>query len=80
MPSATSSTLVPPFKADVVGSLLRPQSLLDARAKLAKGELSRDALWDLERQSVARAVELQKSAGLKVCTDGEYHQIGRAHV
>ena len=74
MPSATSSTLVPPFKADVVGSLLRPQSLLDARAKLAKGELSRDALWDLERQSVARAVELQKSAGLKVCTDGEYHR------
>jgi 5-methyltetrahydropteroyltriglutamate--homocysteine methyltransferase len=76
MPSASnaSSVLVPPFKADVVGSLLRPQSLLDARAKLAKGELSREALWDLERQSVARAVELQKSAGLKVCTDGEYHR------
>ena len=76
MPSTANmrSALVPPFKADVVGSLLRPQSLLDARAKLAKGELSRDALWDLERQSVARAVELQKSAGLKVCTDGEYHR------
>ena len=76
MPSTSNmrSTLVPPFKADVVGSLLRPQNLLDARAKLAKGELSRDALWDLERQSVARAVELQKSAGLKVCTDGEYHR------
>lgn len=72
--SNVASTLVPPFKADVVGSLLRPQNLLDARAKLAKGELSRDALWDLERQSVARAVELQKSAGLKVCTDGEYHR------
>lgn len=69
-----ASALIPPFKADVVGSLLRPQSLLDARAKLANGELSREALWDLERQSVTRAVELQKSAGLKVCTDGEYHR------
>ncbi len=68
------SALVPPFKADVVGSLLRPQGLLDARARFAKGELSREALWDLERQSIARAVELQKSAGLKVCTDGEYHR------
>ena len=69
-----ASTLIPPFKADVVGSLLRPPSLLDARGRLAKGELSRDALWDLERQAVARAVELQKSAGLKACTDGEYHR------
>jgi 5-methyltetrahydropteroyltriglutamate--homocysteine methyltransferase len=76
MPSTfnVASTLVPPFKADVVGSLLRPQNLLDARGRFAKGELSRDALWDLERQSVARAVELQKSTGLKVCTDGEYHR------
>ena len=48
------SALVPPFKADVVGSLLRPQGLLDARARLAKGELSREALWDLE-QAMDRA-------------------------
>jgi 5-methyltetrahydropteroyltriglutamate--homocysteine methyltransferase len=70
----SSSKLVPPFKADVVGSLLRPQALLDARADLAAGKLSREALWDLESNSIARAVELQKSAGLKVCTDGEYHR------
>jgi 5-methyltetrahydropteroyltriglutamate--homocysteine methyltransferase len=74
MQSKSSSALVPPFKADVVGSLLRPQGLLDTRSRFAKGELSREALWDLEHQSLARAVELQKSAGLKVCTDGEYHR------
>src|ERR1700677_1614335 len=73
-PSKFSPTLVPPFKADVVGSLLRPKALLDARASHMAGTLSREALWDLERQSIARAVELQKSAGLNVCTDGEYHR------
>jgi 5-methyltetrahydropteroyltriglutamate--homocysteine methyltransferase len=74
VPSKPSSTLVPPFKADVVGSLLRPKALLDARASHTAGTLSREALWDLERQSIARAVDLQKDAGLKVCTDGEYHR------
>jgi 5-methyltetrahydropteroyltriglutamate--homocysteine methyltransferase len=72
--SKSQSVLVSPFKADVVGSLLRPQGLLDARARLAKGELSREALWELEQQSIARAVALQKDVGLKVCTDGEYHR------
>ena len=46
----SKSALVPPFKADVVGSLLRPQGLLDARARFAKGELPREALWDLEQR------------------------------
>src|SRR5580692_1773893 len=74
VPPNPSLTLVPPFKADVVGSLLRPKALLDARARHMAGTLSREALWDLERQSIARAVDLQKGAGLKVCTDGEYHR------
>jgi 5-methyltetrahydropteroyltriglutamate--homocysteine methyltransferase len=72
--SNSSTTFVPPFKADVVGSLLRPRLLLDARARFTAGNLSRESLWELERESIARAVKLQKEAGLKVCTDGEYHR------
>ena len=63
-----------PFKADVVGSLLRPQSILDARAQFNAGKLSREDLWKIESAAVGEAVALQKSAGLKVCTDGEYHR------
>ena len=63
-----------PFKADVVGSLLRPQSILDARAQFNAGKISRENLWAIESAAVGEAVALQKSAGLKVCTDGEYHR------
>ncbi|HEX4411313.1 MAG TPA: 5-methyltetrahydropteroyltriglutamate--homocysteine S-methyltransferase [Xanthobacteraceae bacterium] len=69
-----SGSVTPPFKADVVGSLLRPQAILDARAQHAAGKLSREALWDIESAHVGEAVALQKSTGLKVATDGEYHR------
>lgn len=64
----------PPFKADVVGSLLRPQSVHDARARRERGEISAEALWDIENAAVAEAVALQKEVGLRVCTDGEFHR------
>ena len=64
----------PPFKADVVGSLLRPQSVHDARAKREKGEVSAAALWEIENEAVEEAVTLQKEVGLRVCTDGEFHR------
>jgi len=64
----------PPFKADVVGSLLRPKPIHDARARREKGELSPQALWDVETACVTDAVAMQKDVGLKVCTDGEFHR------
>ena len=64
----------PPFKADVVGSLLRPLAIHDARARQARGEMSAEALWELQRQAIEDAVALQKNAGLRVCTDGEFHR------
>ena len=64
----------PPFKADVVGSLLRPQAIHDARAQRERGEVSADALWEIEARCVADAVAMQKEAGLAVCTDGELHR------
>lgn len=63
-----------PFRADVVGSLLRPQAIHDARAQFARGEITRDALWAIESDCVGEAVALQKECGLKVATDGEYHR------
>jgi 5-methyltetrahydropteroyltriglutamate--homocysteine methyltransferase len=64
----------PPFKADVVGSLLRPQAIHDARAQREQGTLSAERLWEIEARCVEDAVAMQKSVGLKVCTDGEFHR------
>ncbi len=64
----------PPFKADVVGSLLRPQEIHQARMQVERGVLSREALWEIESRCVEAAVAMQKSVGLKVCTDGEFHR------
>ncbi len=65
---------IPPFKADIVGSLLRPAKILEARKDHNAGKISRDELWTIERGCIVEAVVLQQSAGLKVCTDGEYHR------
>jgi 5-methyltetrahydropteroyltriglutamate--homocysteine methyltransferase len=64
----------PPFKADVVGSLLRPAPIHDARQRREQGRISAQELWDIEAQQVREAVALQKAVGLRVCTDGEFHR------
>ena len=74
MTAQAPKSFTPPFKADVVGSLLRPQAILEARAAHGAGKLAREALWDIERAHIGEAVDLQKGVGLKVCTDGEYHR------
>ena len=61
----------PPFRADHVGSLLRPKPLLDARARHAAGEIDDDVLRDQEDRAVAEVVALQRDAGLQTATDGE---------
>jgi 5-methyltetrahydropteroyltriglutamate--homocysteine methyltransferase len=65
---------MPPFKADVVGSLLRPEAIFDAREKREKGAIDTAALRKVESAAIEDAVALQKAAGLKVCTDGEFHR------
>jgi 5-methyltetrahydropteroyltriglutamate--homocysteine methyltransferase len=59
------------FRADVVGSLLRPASLMEARAALERGELTPAAFKQIEDRAVDEAVALQEAAGLDVVTDGE---------
>jgi 5-methyltetrahydropteroyltriglutamate--homocysteine methyltransferase len=64
----------PPFRADHVGSLLRPQELLEARAAFASGEIDAAELTAAEDQAITDAVRLQEDAGLRSATDGEFRR------
>lgn len=64
----------PPFRADHVGSLLRPGRLLEARAKAKAGEGSAAELRSLEDECIRGAVQLQEDVGLQSVTDGEYRR------
>jgi len=64
----------PPFRADHVGSLLRPQSVLDARDRRAGGEISIEALREVENAAILDAIKLQEDVGLEAITDGEYRR------
>jgi 5-methyltetrahydropteroyltriglutamate--homocysteine methyltransferase len=61
----------PPFRADEVGSLLRPQRIKEARARLEKGEIGPEELRKAEDMEIEKVVHRQASTGLKVATDGE---------
>jgi 5-methyltetrahydropteroyltriglutamate--homocysteine methyltransferase len=63
-----------PFKADIVGSFLRPSELKDARAQHENGELSDDALTAIEDAAITQVVRRQADAGLKLTTDGEFRR------
>ena len=69
-----STVARPPFRADHVGSLLRPPELQLARARAARGEIDRAALRAVEDQSIRGAVALQESVGLQSVTDGEFRR------
>lgn len=64
----------PPFRADHVGSLLRPPHLLEARGRFANGELDADGLRAVEDEAVDEVVRLQADVGLHTATDGEFRR------
>jgi 5-methyltetrahydropteroyltriglutamate--homocysteine methyltransferase len=64
----------PPFHADHVGSLLRPQELRDARAKAKSGQLGATQLRSIEDACIVRAVKKQEEIGLQAVTDGEFRR------
>jgi 5-methyltetrahydropteroyltriglutamate--homocysteine methyltransferase len=64
----------PPFRADHVGSFLRPKYLLDARAQAADGTLTKDALRRVEDQAIGEIVKFQQDVGLQSITDGEFRR------
>jgi len=64
----------PPFRADHVGSLLRPAALKQARAKRDRNEISADALRAVEDREIEKAVKMQEGIGLRLATDGEFRR------
>jgi 5-methyltetrahydropteroyltriglutamate--homocysteine methyltransferase len=64
----------PPFRADHVGSLLRPAALKAAREQRAKGEIGADALKAVEDREIEKAIKKQEEIGLKLATDGEFRR------
>ena len=64
----------PPFRADMVGSLLRPAPLKETRAKFAKGEIPAAALKDVEDREIEKIIKKQAEVGLKLATDGEFRR------
>ena len=62
------------FRADNIGSLLRPPDLLQARAAYHDGKLEPDQLRAIEDRSILKALDLQKAAGVEIFTDGEYRR------
>jgi 5-methyltetrahydropteroyltriglutamate--homocysteine methyltransferase len=64
----------PPFRADHVGSLLRPPELFAARAAFADGSLTAEGLRAAEDEAIAAAVRMQEDVGLRSATDGEYRR------
>jgi 5-methyltetrahydropteroyltriglutamate--homocysteine methyltransferase len=68
------SRSTPPFRADHVGSLLRPKELLAARREHAEGSLPYEALRKIEDRHIRDVVKLQEDVGLDAITDGEFRR------
>ena len=64
----------PPFRADHVGSFLRPKFLLDARERKARGEITAADLRAVEDKAIAEIVRFQEDVGLQSITDGEFRR------
>jgi 5-methyltetrahydropteroyltriglutamate--homocysteine methyltransferase len=63
-----------PFRADNIGSLLRPPELLEARGALREGRMDEKQVREIEDRSILKALKMQKAAGVQIFTDGEYRR------
>jgi 5-methyltetrahydropteroyltriglutamate--homocysteine methyltransferase len=64
----------PPFRADHVGSFLRPKELLEARERQQKGEITKEELRKVEDSAIRDIVKFQEDLGLQAVTDGEFRR------
>src|SRR5580693_7524598 len=64
----------PPFRADVVGSILRTAPLKEARTKREKGEITPAQLKEVEDREIEKIIKKQEDVGLQVTTDGEFRR------
>ncbi|WP_417762938.1 5-methyltetrahydropteroyltriglutamate--homocysteine S-methyltransferase [Shewanella sp.] len=69
-----ANPLIAPFRADVVGSYLRPEYLQHARRQFAAGDITQAELTAVEDKAITELVAQQKAAGLQVITDGEFRR------
>lgn len=69
-----STTKLIPFRADHVGSFLRPPVLKEARQKYADGQISQQDLQKIENDEILKIIEKQKESGLRSITDGEFRR------
>jgi 5-methyltetrahydropteroyltriglutamate--homocysteine methyltransferase len=69
-----ASRTEPPFRADHVGSLLRPPALLKAREDHGAGRIDDEELKAAEDSAIAQAVQMQRDVGLQTATDGEFRR------
>ncbi|MDP4098758.1 5-methyltetrahydropteroyltriglutamate--homocysteine S-methyltransferase [Paenibacillus sp. P96] len=63
-----------PFRYDIVGSFLRPESIKEARRRLEAGEMTQQQLLDVENEEIARLVGREQELGLRAITDGEFRR------
>jgi 5-methyltetrahydropteroyltriglutamate--homocysteine methyltransferase len=67
--------MIPPFRADHIGSLLRPKTLREAFRKHSRGEISEVDLRRVQDQAIRDVIRLQEDCGLQVVTDGEFRRV-----
>src|SRR6476646_3781662 len=70
----TSDPERPPYRADHVGSLLRPSELLAARQRLREGVIDEAELRAVEDDAVRAVIQMQQDVGLRAVTDGEFRR------
>lgn len=61
----------PPFRAEHIGSFVRPKKLIDARSKFVRGEIAAEELRKLEDDAIRSVIAMQERVGLQIVTDGE---------
>jgi 5-methyltetrahydropteroyltriglutamate--homocysteine methyltransferase len=66
------------YRADHVGSFLRPQEVLDAHDKFRAGQMTESDVREIENKAILQVLDLQKQAGIEIFTDGEYRRSGWA--
>ena len=64
------------YRADQVGSFLRPPRLLEARRAQTEGRISQDELRQAEDEAILAVLEMQRQVGIDVYSDGEYRRSG----
>ena len=69
-----TETISPPFRADHVGSLIRPDELIEARKAHQEGRIDAEALREVQERSIREVVRMQEETGLRSVTDGEYNR------